>query len=167
MSGLLLHSPAHIVSRILIAEGLASDPTPTVGVWPVIVGREIDKPDNAVTIRNTTGRDNGFIQYSGELTEMPGIQIRVRGVDENVAHTKARRIAVTLDEGVREEIAVIDDSVYLVHSVDRVGGVISLGRESQASRHLFTINFVVSLTLTNISPDDLMITEDGEYMLTQ
>lgn len=145
MSGLLLHSPAHIVSRVLINHGLASDPTPTIGTWPVIVGREIDKPDNAITIRNTTGRDSGFIQVSGELTEMEGILIKVRGSTEDVAHARARIIAVTLDQEVEGDHVSMGGTTYVVHSVDRVGGVISLGKEQTSSRHAFTINFVVTV----------------------
>lgn len=149
MSGLLAHSPADIVRRLLVALDLGEDPTATSSpAWSVYVGAEPDKPDNCITLFDTEGRISGNTQADGEIQEYHGIQIRVRATDYATGYAKARAIAVTLDAEVERDSVTISSDDYCVCSVTRTSDVIGLGMDKPASRRqLFTIN-----ALANVRP---------------
>lgn len=141
MAEVSLHSPAHVLSRVLIARGLGN--VETNSTWPVRVGREVNLPDNSITLRNTEGRSFGHTQVDGVRQEHHGVQVRVRGVTEDVAYVKCRAVALALDQDVLDDSVTIDGTAYTVESVMTTSDVINLGKESpQSSRHLFTVNAV-------------------------
>src|SRR5438132_8051410 len=114
----LQHSPADIISRLLIAvaSDMLTDPSLVpLQAWPCYVSREPDVPDDVVTIYDTMGRDDGQVMNDGELQEHPGIQIRIRATRPDIGYDKARTIATTLDKGIYANRITVDGVSYLVH----------------------------------------------------
>lgn len=151
MSGNLFHSPADIIRTLLIDLGMATAPS-AGGDWPAYVAQEPDTPDSVITVYDTAGTTGGRLQTSGETVEQHGFQVRVRDANHFEGYEKARAIAVALDESVANAVVSVGDDVgtgsdtYIVYAVTRKGGIISLGKESPASkRSIFTINAVVAL----------------------
>lgn len=143
MSGILTHSPAEIIRQLLIDLSLATASED----WPVNFGGEADPPpDNVITVYNSAGILQGSLQPSGEQQDRHGFQVRVRGGKESVGYTKARAIAVALDEDVKLTAVTVSSTVYIIYSISREGNVISLGKNHPDSNlNLFTINATVAL----------------------
>lgn len=143
----LAHSPADIVSRAIIANGGGSDPGPPDADWPVNVSKEADMPDNALTVYNTTGMDDGRSNPDAERMQHYGIQVRVRATSHPAASAKAYAIAILLDEVYTQTID-IGSSSYLLHSVNRVGPPVDVGKETPTSkRSIYTINALAALRI--------------------
>lgn len=149
MPGLLNHSPADIVRRLLVDLGLGSYPAIPAGSWPVYASEEPQTPDNTITVFDTTGKRQGRMMIDGAVEEHHGFQIRIRSADDRTGATKARTIADTIDKNVYRRWVTVDSTRYQVHSLDRSGDVISLGRERSegggkdkkpSQRRIFTIN---------------------------
>lgn len=148
MSGSLTDSPADIIRTLLINKGLGTALADDDD-WPIFADGEPDTPDSVITVYNTVGRQGGRVMPGGERQEHHGVQVRVRDPDSQGGYAKARAIAVAFDESVRLNSVTIGASVYLVHSVSRVGDVFALGKETPTSkRNLFTINAIVALRQT-------------------
>lgn len=145
MPGTLLHSPADIVRRVLIAASLGTDPPNTS--WPIYAGSEPDSPDSVITIYDTTGVDSGRTAPDRERQEHHGIQVRIRAPNHRDGYVKSRAIAVGLDT-IYQSSVTIDGTTYLVHSITRTSDVIPLGKEAPSSkRRLFTINALVMVRI--------------------
>lgn len=148
MSGSLTHSPADIVRKLLIDLGLGTTPS-AAGAWPVHTAHEPNEPDSAITVIGASPRDNGRVMIDGERQEKPGFQVRVRDANYSNGATKARAIAIALDESVNLTSVTIGSSVYLVQSISRTSGILPFGEEKPESRRsIFTINAVASLRQT-------------------
>ena len=158
MPGLLQHSPAEVVSSLLILLGQASDPA-TGGDWPVVISSEPDIPDNLLVVFDTEGRQHGRTNPDSERQEHQGIQIKIRSQYHPIGYLKAQTVATTLDKVFQQLVNVNTvitqppanvpqtiTNVYKVANVLITSGVIVLGKETPTSkRSLFTINGVVSL----------------------
>lgn len=146
--GPLVHSPADVVRWLLAGAGLATDPA-TSSAWPAYADAEPGSPDEVITVRDTTGRDFGFEQPSGDLVEHHGIQVRVRARDHATGWAKARSLAVAFDRTLIRQAVTVGPTTYCVHSVSRTSGPLGIGTETGASkRHLFTLNATVYLVQT-------------------
>lgn len=145
MSGSLTHSPADIIRKLLIDEGQGT--TPSDGsAWPVYFSQEPDKPDSVITVYDTVGIKNGRHQIDGEVQEHHGFLVRIRAATARAGFTKARAIAVALDESVRRDSVTVESSNYKVYSVTRISGPLSLGKDVPTSNNdLFTINAVAAI----------------------
>ena len=144
MPGALTHSPADVVSRLLVDLGVGTDPADG-SAWPIFAAGEPSLPDNVITVFDTVGRQQGRTHFDGETQEHHGIQIRVRSSTHLVGFTKARAIAVVIDGQYQSQV-VIGAISYVVHAITRSGDVNILGKEVPATkRNLFTINALVSL----------------------
>ncbi len=145
MSGSLTHSPAQIISQLLIDLTLGTAPVDS-GSWPVFYAGEPDSPDSVITVYDSVGRQDGRIQVDGEQQEHHGFQVRVKATKHTVGYTKARAIAISLDEDVQLNSVTISGSVYVVYAISRTGDVLSLGKNHPTGNfNLFTINAVVAL----------------------
>jgi hypothetical protein len=146
MPGLLLHSPADIVRNLLVSLGLGTYPTDPPGTWPIYATVEPSLPDNCITVFDTGSTSSGRIHTSGEQQEHHGIQIRIRSTTHIVGYPRARALAIAIDENIYQEVVAIENTTYLVHCINRVGDVISLGKEVPTTkRNLYTINAMVSV----------------------
>lgn len=147
MPGPLTHSPADIVSRLLIQLGLGTEPpvAPALpGLWPVYTANEPDSPDNCITVYDTAGIAGPRTNPDGERSEYEGIQVRIRGATYPAGWAKAKSIAVALDETILEEYLSFESSAYLIHHLVR-NNVLSLGNPPDSNRYLFSINAVLSV----------------------
>lgn len=144
------HSPADIIRRMIIDLGGATDPN-AGSAWPCYWSQEPDMPDNCLTTYDTSGQFDASV-IGGEVQEHYGVQVRARCAanNANTGYVKLNAIATLLDETAFQEVVTIGGSRYLVHQVNRKGGIFSLGKEKpNSSRHLFTLNVLVSLTRLN------------------
>ena len=145
MSGALTHSPADIIRQLLIDLSLGTAPADS-GSWPIYVSAVPDTPDSIVTVTDTTGKDDGRLMNGGERQEHHGFQIAIRAVTHAAGFTKARAIAVSIDEDVDNADVTVSSSSYVVYAISRISGVIVAGKNPPTSkRNLFTINAVVAL----------------------
>jgi len=143
MSGSLDYSPARVLLSALADLSLGA-----IGAsqWALYAAFMPDRPDDAISLYNTTGLTQGRIQINGETQEQHGIQVRIRSATEEAGWAKARAIAVALDTSIREtEVSVASDA-FILHSTNRTSDVISLGLESPTTkRRLYTINVTASI----------------------
>lgn len=139
----MLHSPAAIIAKLLVAAGAGSDPP--AGPWPVFVANEPTNPSNCVTVYNTAGTSDGRSMLDGAVFTHPGIQVRVRSDDES-GWLKAEALRKLLAEGVRQASVVVGDATYTVYCCARISNVIPLGKEAPTSkRSIFVVNCTVAL----------------------
>lgn len=143
------HPPCEILRKALTNLGLGS--FPPAEPWPIWAGNEGDRPDDAITIRDTTGRSDGRSMIDGELFEHNGFQVRIRSADERDGWAKATAIREALAKTVYETAVTIaegqgDGEDYLIHCISRIGQILFIGKESsQSSRTLHTLNAMMSV----------------------
>ena len=148
MSGPLTHSPADVIQQLLIDLELGTA-VADEGAWPVYASRLPDTPDPAIAAIDTVGKKQGRTMIDGEVQENPGVQILIRAASSTTGWTKARAIAVALDEEVNLDYVTIDGSVYLVYNVSRTSGPMALGKDvPNSKRNLFSVNATVTLRQT-------------------
>lgn len=148
MPGPLTHSPSDIVAQLIIDLGLGSLPNyATNPSWPVFSHNEPDQPDNAITIYDTVGKKNGRTNPDHEIQEHHGIQVRIRSALSDVGYTKARAIAIALDEQVYRESVTIDSTTYCVQCFNRTGDIIAFGKDTPtpSKRFIWTFNGLIML----------------------
>lgn len=145
MAGTLVHSPADILSRVLIALGHGVDPPGDATNWPVFVSQEPSTPDNVITLYDTEVRDLGRHMADGYREIMHGVQVRVRSYTYALGWAKINALAIALDSSVYQELVTIGVNSYNVHAVTRLSGPLSLGKEPETARRLFTLNVLVTV----------------------
>lgn len=146
MSLPFLQSPAEVLRRVLIGLGVAADP-PALP-WPLYRGLEPADPDDCLTVYDTQGTQDGRSMFDGEAYEHPGFQLRVRARRHGAGHAKASELRHALAERIHMVAVGVSGSgvTYLLHSVNRIGVVMSLGQDVPTSkRYLFTINGVLAI----------------------
>jgi len=141
----LLISPASILAAYIRSEETMSDPDDDDD-WPLYISYLPDEvKTNAGAIYNTQGVKDGRLM-EGSVIQYHGIQIKIRSDAHDTGWAKIEDISNDLDLINREEIKV-DSEDYLIHNVNRIGSIISLGTEpGTKKRQLFTINFLVTLS---------------------
>lgn len=138
----MTHGAADVTREYLIAAGVGTDPT-AGGSWPVYVGREPAAPDAAMTVYDTQGLDHGRLMVTGEAVGPDGVQVRIRAATYPAGYAKAAAVRSALEAAYQEEVAPAGAAErYLIHCFSRIGDVIPLGRESDSSRYVFTVNAV-------------------------
>jgi hypothetical protein len=154
----LANSPADVVRYVLIALGLGTLPpaNPVEGTWPISANQELNSPDGVVVIYDTTGNKDARSMIDGEVTEHPGIQIRVREDTDLAAQTQAELIKVAVDQQVAGyNVQILNGLTNVVHNftvmnISRSGNPIQVGNESPTSRRrLYTINATVTVVQTS------------------
>ena len=143
MPGALNHTPAYIVSTLMVSHGLGTSPSAN-GSWPVYDAREPDYPDDCVTVYTTTGVVHSRAHPDGELAEHYGVQVRVRSAADNSGYAKANAIDEELLKQVYDEAVTISGSSYCVHSFTRSGQINSLGvMAPDDQRTVHTVNYLI------------------------
>ncbi len=144
MAGLLLHSPADILARLLVTlgQGVA---TGSGAPWQVQAHTEPSSPDDTITVYDELGIIDARSMLDGEYMEHEGFQVRVRATDSKIGFKRARAIADVLAKHVYDAVVAIDTSTYRVYNCCLKGNVIPLGRQPGTKRFLFTINGTVAL----------------------
>lgn len=135
----LLHSPADVVRRLVIALGLGTDPS--AGSWPVYAPVEPANPDNVITVTTQAGRDLGRDMVTSTRLEMYGVQLLVRGSTEAVGYPKASAVADALDTLFWDSVT-LDGTSYTCKHLIRSSGPISLGYEANSRRWRCSLNYL-------------------------
>lgn len=148
MPGLLNHSVATIVGHALIDLGYGTTPPippASANPWPIYAPLEPDRPDNVITISNTSGRAFGRTQPDAEKQGTQGISVRIRATDPQTGAAKSWAIAIGLDRLYQQQVTVGPDS-YVIHSIGRTGDPIDLGFDTPSTKlYIHTINALVSV----------------------
>lgn len=150
-TSLLTNSPAEVLRKRLL--DLATPPgslPESEEDWPIFVGLQVDSPVETIVISDTLGTSDGRLQGTGETQEHPGVQIRIRSEDYQIAWRKAVVLAGILDTQIRNtQVTIVEDNdetyLYTIQAATR-GPIISLGLEQGTRRMLFTINALLSIT---------------------
>lgn len=149
----LTHSPAHILQTAMVSLGLGTL-APSSGYastsWPIYSSTEPDRPDAVITVKNTSGIQQGRSMIDGKLFQSYGVQVRIRHGDEPTGWVKADQIRATLAESVYQLAVTIDSSNYLIHAIIGIGMVLPIGKEVPSTkRSLFTLNALMKVRATN------------------
>jgi hypothetical protein len=127
------------------------DPTyDPLGPWPCYCSNEPETGvDDVVTIYDTAGEPQIRAQWTGEQDTYWGIQVRVRSTDHHTGWRQANAIRTFLAQTVSNTLVNVEDVQYDVHAYNKIGDVITLGKDRAAKRSVFTINLTV--VITNLS----------------
>lgn len=151
MAGLLNHTPADIMSWLLVGLGVGGDSTKSpLPSWPVYSGVEPNSPDNCITVKGTTDVDD-MRTFEGERQLHYGVQIRIRSTTEKIGYARALLIATTLDTvaGVGVVTPTPNVNTYWITVVNVKNGVLQLGIDNPSTkRYLFTINCLFPMRKT-------------------
>lgn len=144
MSELLTLSPADVVRRLLVNLGYGTLPGNLN--WPINVARELDTPDNTITVYDTSGVLQGRLQPTGVNEEYHGIQVRVRSTVFETGWAKINAIAYACDVLVEASTVVVSSATFVVGSIMRTGSPMWITRDVPTSdRQIFTLNANVDL----------------------
>jgi len=143
------HTPAYIIAQYLIGEGLLTAPDES-GDWPVYTGILPDSPevkDDIVACMDTAGIKDGRSMESGVSLFHQGFQILLRATEYNVGYAKAQDLADALAE-IQNEEEVILDTTYEINNVTQTTDVVIVSQEEGSKRRsIFSVNFLVTLTV--------------------
>ena len=152
MPGLYLHSPARILSKLLIALNAGAEPnqtTPSLVTWPIYWDNEPDGsgvPANLISVYDTQGIDKGREMVTNERATYEGLQVRVRASDKEQGYAKTQAIAVLLDQ-IYQRTVSIGTSSYTIQSVMRTS-MTPQGREvGQTGRRVWFVNGLITLRM--------------------
>jgi hypothetical protein len=137
-----MSSPAEIISIVLFLKGVSD-----LRFFPCFVAYMPDDPDNLMVVYDTTGELDGRIMSTGEVVEHPGIQIMVRAKDYPTGYEKCLQICKAFEEVKNLPVAISSMETYVVSSITRRSGIISLGidENDRKRRHYFSINFITTI----------------------
>jgi len=145
MSGTLTHSPSAIIQQLLIDLGYATSPADSDS-WPAYISNEPDSPDNVISVFDNQGTSDGRLQTSGEQQEHHGFQVRIRSQTHPTGYTKARAIAVALDEEVGYTGVTVDSTGYTIYAISRKSEVLAIGKQHpESDLDVFTVNATAAI----------------------
>lgn len=153
-----LHSPAQIIQQVLIDLAVGTDPEPwedeeaavalgDAAAWPVFSVSEPSRPDNVITVYDTSPQFDGSAMVTGETWFHYGFQVRIRAALHQSGFAKMNAIHKALDEDVYNRVVTLpdDDTQYLIQSISGTMPLV-IGKETPASkRDLFTINGLATI----------------------
>ena len=156
MSGLLNHSPAEIVQQALIDAGHGTDPDTSPGEqWNVFNGSEADLPDHGIVVKDTTGREDGASQITGQVERREGMQLLIRSGKNGVGRRKANVIQNWMERTLYAANVTIaakvtpDETIaagtYRLHCFADVGTPLPLGKAAASSRFVHSMNVTAVL----------------------
>lgn len=168
MPGPLEHSVGDVIRQLIVDMGWGVDYVDDATDWASFEGTEPDLLDNCITVYDTTGVDQMRVMVTGERQESHGFQVRVRSKTKSVGFAKVREIAVGFDSEVYLATVNVDSASYRVQSVKRNGEPLYIGYDSpNTKRFLHTLNCVVSLRQVDEIGGDVIMQENGNYLLLE
>lgn len=142
-----VHSPADVLRHWVTQNGLGvmgGQP----GEWPCFCSIEPNSPDDVLTFTDTTSRQFGASQYSGEGFDHPGVQIRIRSGSYIKGYRKAHELKTFLDQVVYLSSVIVEGSEYLIQAISRSSDIISIGQDAPSSAtRQFSLNMTMSITV--------------------
>jgi hypothetical protein len=153
VSAPLTHSPADVLSRILIDLNLGTDPA-AGGEWPVYVGDEPAPapggvPDELITVSDTTGVNDGRSMPTGERFERHGVQVKLRARRHDTGWERMDRICHAINEDILRRDVTIDGHAYLVQTVGGVRRVHEFKKDAKSELRYFSINGLMAVRKTS------------------
>lgn len=151
--GIMNHATSEIVQQMLINGGQGSLPEEEED-WPVYADNEPNQPDNLIIIIDTAGVVEGRTSPDGETIEQEGIQITVRSTHPREGFVKARAIAKWIDDQDKFSVTLLETEgtaqhSYRIEALNRVGSVMPIGKEQNASeRYLTVANYLAAINET-------------------
>ena len=152
MTGTLYHSPADIVAQLMDDVGLANLSTgtgtgdPSTG-WTVFPLHLPETPEQAILVKDTSGRLHNRNHVTGVMSEHYGIQLLARSSQDPV--TPYKRIKLILeyfDTNVNRALVTIGVRTYRVNAITRVGPAAPAGNDGR--RFFYSGNLIASIELT-------------------
>lgn len=140
MTGVLYHSPADIVTQLLVDLGLADaheDTDEHLTGWDVCSSHLPEDPVNAIVVIDTSSRPHRRNQVTGVIGEHYGIQVLVRASDITDCYKRAKLIAESFDTDVRRDEVELEDEdaevtrTYRVNAVTRLGLPVPAGNDGR------------------------------------
>lgn len=110
MSGTLRHSPAHIVRNLLISLGGGTPPS-AGNAWPMFINNEPALPDECITVYDTNLVHQSRDMRGGEVSEVYGIQVRLRASESALGFNKISSLMQMLDTQILNSQIVIPEAV--------------------------------------------------------
>lgn len=139
-------SPADVLVEYLVtATSVVTLPTLRLD-WPVFVGSLPNDPDNAVSVRDGGGSMDGRSHKTGDVFEHPGIQITVRGKEQQVSWSKANELAGAL-KLIRGQSVVFNGNTYRLLNAMKTTPVLYLGEEETKRRVSFGLNYNLTIRM--------------------
>ena len=151
--GVLNHAPSEIIQQALIDGSMGSLPS-AEDDWPIYSDNEPDSPDDLIFVSDTTGIVEGRTGPDGETIEQEGIQITVRSAHPREGFVKARAIAKWIDDQDKYNVTLLEttgtgEHTYRIEALNRVGSVMPIGREQNASKRYLTVaNYLAAINET-------------------
>lgn len=148
-----LNDPAAEVLRALMLQlGIGSDivaPGSDQPSWPFYHSMMTSSPDNQLAIYDTSPIIQNRSQWK-ETQELFGIQFRIRSQGFDDGWDMGEEIKHCLDNQILRNTLIFNESTYLIQSVIRSGGLLSLGAEQPTvNRRLFSLNAVMCMNLVS------------------
>lgn len=144
--GSLPDSPAMILQYALVAGGLGIMQNNTNTNWQITRGKELERPENVVTIYNEDPEIFDRTMPDGEVQEYEGVNIRVRGFLDEEAWEKVNAINVFL-AGLSNLVVAVGARSYLFQTFIRRTGPTFLGDLEGRAAVAYTVNGLMVVTL--------------------
>jgi hypothetical protein len=141
------------LKQCIIDNEIGSMTSPDEGdSWPLFLNYLPDGDDvetNCGAIYDTAGL-NELRSMNGDIPEHPGVQIRIRSNDCDIAYAKIEDITRDLDKIVNASVS-LGDNQYQIQNASRTSPIIPLGIEigTTKRRFSFTVNYLLTIRKTN------------------
>jgi len=139
------HPTSKILQTYLVAEGLFSG---TLSAdYALYMNAFPPQPTKIAALFDTAGTRDGRLMESGETIFHEGVQLRVRGLDNEVVREKIQDVVTNLASLQNEEVEV-DTSTYEIKSVSQTSPILPLGMTEDKGRKVdWVCNFLLTITL--------------------
>lgn len=153
---LQLNSPALVIRKYLISTGVVIDKPPTgLPDW-IVYAHKLSAdgtPNNAVGVMNTSPIEGPRDMHSGEKFFHEGIQIMVRSSTQEAGYLKCKAIQLWLSEHLKNtDVTMGATAVVRLHAFTITTGVTYVGEEEKLLRHFHSLNGIVAMTETVVTP---------------
>lgn len=142
------HSPAEILMKHLIANGIVFPVSVPVVAWQAYLNGFPDTPDKIVGFNDTTGEKDGRLML-GPTIFHPGIQIRTRSEanGQRTGFKKMSEISAFIDSIKMVTVTFTGPTKsYKIHACRHTTPVIPIGVEQGNLRFLHSLNLLITIT---------------------
>ena len=140
----MTHLPSFVLAQYLVNQGFGvwwdTQPKPAPAIFRVSYGAMADADDRAVSVLDIGAKQQDARSHrSGEKTEFPGVQVRVRGLSDRQVNSKLSPIAAALD-GLYCQQVTLETSSYCVRNFSRQYDPTFLMQEERNNRRVWLIS---------------------------
>ena len=136
--------PCRVIRQRLIDVGVAVNST--TAKWSVFAPVEPSSPDDCITVQDTVGTPDVRSAVDMVQEYHPGIQVRVRAVDEEVGKLKAEDVRAALEQIGSNVVTLENGNKYSLLNAAKISDAKFAGREAgKTKRVYFTINCTLAV----------------------